>query len=95
MFRCGKTSDRARVADGDSCRCLGPNGRQSACSSSIGATGDPVAAECRAVEARATRGAGCADCALSRRAAGERAGGIDLSAGSGAGRSLAESNTRP
>ena len=43
-----------------------------------------------AAEARATRSAGGADRALSRRPAGQCAGGIDLSAGGGAGRSLAE-----
>ena len=87
--------DRARVADGESRRRLGPNGRQSAGSKRYGATGQPTAAECRAVEARATRGAGCADCALSRRTAGECAGGIDLSAGGRAGRSLAEGAQDP
>src|SRR5260370_9333760 len=83
--------DRARTADDDPCRCLGTNGRQSTCSQQSGATREPAAADCRAVEARAARGAGCADCALSRRTAGKCTGGLDLSAGSGAGRSLAQS----
>ena len=50
---------------------------------------------CRAFEARATRGAGCADRALSRRTARQCAGGIDLSARSRAGRSLAEGAQEP
>src|SRR5712671_7411228 len=75
---------RTRAADDDSCRCFGTNARQCTCS-------QPAATDCRAVEARAARGAGCADCALSRRTAGECAGGVDLSARSGAGRSLAQS----
>src|SRR5882724_8233665 len=83
---------RAGAADDDPCRCLGTNGRQSTCSQQSGSTGEPAAAaDCGAVEARAARGAGCADCALSRRTAGKCTGGVDLSAGSGAGRSLAQS----
>ena len=94
MFRCGKTLIALALLMGllvAVCR----NGRQSACSQQHAATGDPIAAECRAVEARTTRGAGCADCALSRRIAGECVGSVHLSARSGAGRSLAESKTRP
>jgi len=40
-----------------------------------------TATDCRIVEARAARSAGCADCALSRRTAGKCTGGVDLSAG--------------
>src|ERR1700676_83922 len=81
---------RARAGDGDPRRRLGPNGRQSTGSQQSGATSEPASAECRTVEARAARGDGCADRALSRRVAGKRPGGVDLSTGGGAGGSLAE-----
>ncbi len=46
MLRCGKTVIALAFADGDSCRCLRPNDRQSACTEQLGATGDPAGAEC-------------------------------------------------
>src|SRR6188474_367625 len=94
-----QTPDRAGAADGDPCRRLGTDGRQSTGSQQSSAAGEPAgscgaagepAGGCGIVEARATRGAGVADRTLSRRIAGECAGGINLSAGNRAGRSLAQ-----
>ena len=49
MFRCGKTLIALALLIGDPCRRVGPNRRQAAGPGSPGATGEPAAADCRAV----------------------------------------------
>ena len=54
MFRCGKILIAVTLLMANPVAAVGANGRQSACSEQHAATGAPIAAECRAVEARAT-----------------------------------------